>query len=267
MTQEYRILSGMTENKPIDMVSLMRRIRSGKVTPNTLILIGDSETPVPAGEIKELARFFIDTGYDPMDNSLRPRSITLSKALDTGWHFVMESNIMTVYAGGMLILMLMFALAMVSQFGMYVGGFIAWCVFMVTQQLYFMFTVRVFRGQTIGQDFMNHQFTPILSALVLFSILYAVLLPVGLALLIVPGLLFATFFTYVPIVLMDKQVPISKAFASSFQRVSKAGIKQIIAVSTILALHYICLFLIVPVPLTMPLFFAALIEMYEKNSI
>jgi hypothetical protein len=48
--------------------------------------------------------------------------------------------------------------------------------------------------------------------------------------------------------------------------VRKAGSKHLVMLSTLLGLHLLCFVLIMPVPLTLPIFIAALCEMYEKLS-
>ncbi|MGE0754593.1 MAG: hypothetical protein AB7L92_05475 [Alphaproteobacteria bacterium] len=266
MPNQYRLLSGSDETKPIDMVVIMRRIRSGKITPNTLICVNDEE-PRPATEIPELSRFFIDNGYDPMDTSLKSKSANVAQALDRGWQFVMENSIMTVYAGGFLILVFLIAMGLVNQLGLYIGGVISWCLFMVAHQVYFIFIVRMFRVQTMGDDFMNHQFAPILPSIVIFGLVYALFMIMGFAFLILPGFVVAAYLVFTPIIMMDKQLPLFEAIGTSIGRIKRGGINQLIMISVILLLHYISIILIFPAPLTLPLFLAALAEIYEKNSL
>lgn len=266
MSQQYRILSGKSDNKPIDMVVIMRRIRSGKITHNTLICVGDSDVPVPAGEIKELARFFRDDYAEDPFADIRYTGTKLSRALKAGWQFTIESNIMTVYAGGALILGIIFGLILISKLGMAVGIIINWFFVIILHQLYYLFVIRMFRGQSVGEDFMNKQFAPIAKSLAVSSLIYAVIVGSGFLLLIIPGIIMASWMAFVPILIMDKKLAPVDSIRQSIIFVRNLGKKEFMTVFIILTLHIVCLFLLVPVPLTMPLFLAALCEIYEKNS-
>ena len=266
MTGEYYILTGDQKEGPFDLLGIMRRVRAGKIKSDTEIFIGDSEFSKRADVIDEIAPFFNRLIEGPATARATPAASSLDALIKAGWHFTLEHNIMTVYAGGMLILVLMLTLVLISHLGLYPGVFISWCFFMILHSMYFIFSLRLFRGQTFGEDFINNQLAPVLVAVLVSSLAYATLIAIGTTLLILPGILVAAFFIFVPIILIDKQCSLGDAFKRSFAMVRKSGSKQIVTLSILLALHLLGFALIMVVPLTLPIFIAALCEMYEKLS-
>lgn len=266
MKQYYRVMDGQAEDKKIDLVLVMRRIRSGKITATTPLCVDDDDTPTPAGEINELQRFFYESNNEDSPTLSRRPAASLGQALKEGWQFVVESSVVTAIAGGFITLVAILTLTFTSQFGVTTGGTMVWAICMMMQQFYFIFLARSYRGQTMGDDFMNRQLAPILLPLILFSLIYALLVGIGLVAAILPGLIIAALLSFTPLILMDKQLPLLTAIRHSIQMSMRTGMKGFISLMTIHALHFICLMLIIPVPLTMPILMAALCEMYEKKS-
>ncbi len=266
MSADYYVVSDGHKEGPLDLVTIMRRVRAGKIKPDTDIYIGDAEHPKRAESIEEISPFFLRLLEGPANARALPGTASLSELLKTGWLFTMEHNIMTVYAGGMLLLVLLLSLSIIGTVGFAAGAFISWCVFIVLHNFYFIFSARFFRGQTFGEDFINLQLAPVLLPIILSSLIFAAVVAAGVTLLIVPGILAATFFIYVPLILLDKQCSIPEAFTASFRMVRKAGTKHIVMLAMLLTLDLICFALIMPVPLTLPIFIAVLCDMYEKLS-
>ena len=266
MRKLYQLAEGNTSGRPMDLVALMRAIRAGKVDKKTLLISEEMDAPLPAGKIEEVARLFESEQYKPYETS-DYRFVNADRALGSGWQFIMESSIMTAYAGGMLILAFLLSLGLTGQMGVYAGGLVSWLIFCVLHSICFIFTARVYRGQTMGQDFMNLQLSPIISSLVFFSILYALIVAAGFALLVIPGIIFGVFLLFTPIIMMDRQLPLGKSIGKSIHLIRRAGVKQFVTIAILLILHFVCIFLIIPAPLTAPLLMAALCEIYEKNSV
>ncbi|MFO0388843.1 MAG: hypothetical protein ACK502_03885 [Alphaproteobacteria bacterium] len=266
MSTDYYVVTNGQKEGPLDMLTIMRRVRAGKIKPDTEIFIGDSEFSKRADVIDEISPFFLRLLEGPKDARALPGKASLGALLRAGWSFTIEHNIMTVYAGGMLLMLLMLTLVISSQIGVYAGLFVSWCIFMVLHNMYFVFAMRFFRGQTFGDDFINLQLAPALATILLSSLLLAAIIAGGIALFIVPGVLAATFFIFVPILLLDTHCSIPQAFKKSYRMVKSAGAQHIITLNMLLALHLLCFALIIPVPLTLPIIIAALCEMYEKLS-
>lgn len=266
MSTDYYIVTDGQKEGPLDMLTIMRRVRSGKIKPDTEIFIGDSEFSKRADVIDEISPFFLRLLEGPEDARALPDKASLGALLKAGWSFTIEHNIMTVYAGGMLLMILLLTLVFASQMGLHAGIFISWCIFMILHNMYFVFALRFFRGQTFGDDFINQQLAPALAPILISSLLVAVMIAGGIALLIVPGVLAATFFIFVPVLLLDTHCTMPEAFKKSYRMVKSAGAQHIITLSILLALHLLCFVLIMPVPLTLPIIIAALCEMYEKLS-
>ncbi len=266
MSAEYFVMNDGVREGPLDLLTIMRRVRAGKITASTEIYIGNSEFPERADQIDEINPFFVRLLEGPANARATPKKANLMELLRTGWLFTVEHNILTVYAGGMLLLVLMLTLALVSHAGITAGLFISWLFFMILHNLYFVFALRFFRGQTFGEDFINLQLAPALLPIFLSTLIFASLIAAGIFMLIVPGVLAAAFFIFVPLILLDKHISVPAAFKASFAMVRKAGMHHILILCILLALHLLCFAFIMPVPLTLPIFVAALCDMYEKLS-
>lgn len=266
MNSEYYIEHNGTKEGPLDLLTIMRRVRSGKIKPDTEIYINDAEISKRADSIDEISSFFVRLLEGPQHARALPGTPSMAELLRSGWSFTLEHNILTVYAGGMLLLLLMLTLALIGKVGVPAGLFISWCLFMVMHNLYFIFALRFFRGQPLGDDFINIQLAPVLLPIFLCSIMQAVIISAGITMLIIPGIIAATFFIFTPMILLDKHCTITEAFTLSYRMIRKAGTKHTGILFLLLALHLLCFALIMPVPLSLPIIMAAIFETYEKLS-
>ncbi len=262
----YYVEKGEEKEGPLDLVTVMRRIRSGKIRPNTSIYVGNETRPIRAERVPELEPFFLRLLEGPQDARAKPAPATLDGILRAGWQFTMEHNIMTVYAGGLLLISMMFVAALTNLFGLMAGGVLAWCVFILMHHFYLIFSLRFFRGQTMGPDFINLQLAPVLASFIIGNVIFALAVALGLTFFIIPGIIVAGLFIFTPFLLLDRQCSLQEAFLESYNMVNKAGMPTLILICMLIALHFLCMVLIVPVPLTLPIFVAAVCEIYEKIS-
>ncbi len=259
----YYIDNNGQKDGPHDLVTIMRRIRAGKIGRDTLIYVGTSEDALPAGRIDEIALFFDNVPIE--EKHTRPSyERSLDDLVRIGWQFLAEHHIITVYAGGMLLLSMMLAMSLINSLGWVMGGMAAWAVFLIFHNLYFVFMLRYYRGQTLGSDFINENLSPILLTLLVTSIALALMMAGGLMLLIVPGVIVSVMYIFSPFLILDRRYGVAESMYGSRLLLQKRGRKYVKLISMLVFCHVLCLLLIIPIPITLPIFAAALAELYEE---
>ena len=258
----YYIASGGGKDGPHDIIAIMRRVRAKKILPDTLIYSESAATPSPASSIAEIAPFFAQSESDHAPQ----HAPTLAALFGEGWRFILEYNAMTVYAGGLLLVSLLLAVGLVSAFGPVIGGLAGWLLFLVLHHIYLVFALRLYRGQTLSPYFITHQFSPVLPMLAMASVALALMMVGGLLLLIIPGIWVAITYAFVPFLIFDRRAGLADAMHASRLLQKKYGNAYAGKIALIVALHVLCALLIIPIPLTLLLFAAALARLYEDIS-
>lgn len=264
MTHHYYIDTNGAKDGPHDLVTIMRRIRTGKVTRDTLIYHNGEETPSAAHAIHDIALFF---EQEPAVNTRPVFSLRLRDILSTGWHFTAENNVMTVYAGALLIVSLLIGLLLLSLMEVLPGLLLGWCVFLTLHNLYFVFLLRIYRRQSVSVDFIHSQVVPVLATLVPTSIVLGLMTAGGALLLLIPGIIVAALYIFVPFLLLDYRFQLVEALHASRLLLQKHNRRYLTSIMMLVALHLVCVALIIPIPLTLPLFAASLAAIYEELSL
>lgn len=264
MQSTYYIAEGEAKDGPHDLVAVMRRIRTGKIHKTTPIYIDTAASPTPAAQIPEIALFF-DRAAD-VSQAPPPLAPSTWSAISAGWRFTQQHSIMTVYAGAMLLLCLMLATGLVGHLGLITGAIVTWCVFVLLQNFYLVFSLRLFRGQAFGADFYNSMLSPVLLPLVGASLLLALMMAGGYFLLLVPGLIVAVMYVFVPFLLLDRRYSAVEAMHASRLLLQKYGRSYFPVICLLILLYLFSVIFIFPIPLALPVFSAAISQLYEELS-
>ena len=99
---------------------------------------------------------------------------------------------------------------------------------------------------------------------ILACILVAIIVAVGLILLVIPGILFATWYMYTPVVMADKKCGFSEAMSESKRIAKKNFWGSLFLGITFVIINVVGFILLVVWLLTIPLTFGALILGYEE---
>lgn len=267
----YYIDTNGSKEGPYDLVTVMRRIRARKIGPDTLIYIDEATTPQPASQITDVALFFTRDEPEPTNtDQLRKRRSSevpgLSALVAEGWRFTMEHNVMTVYAGALLLVCLLLGAGLVNMLGNFVGGMITWLIFVELHNFYIVFLLRTYRGQTMSSDFVNHQLGPIITKLAIGSLMLAFMMVGGLVFFVIPCFIVSVLYIFVPFLLLDHNFSSIEAMQASRMLLQKRDWRYFGMVSLLVLFHFVCLMLIIPIPLTLPIYAVAISELYEKIS-
>jgi len=258
----YYVDSAGQKDGPHDLVTIMRRIRSGKVTKTTLIYIGDNATATPAAQVPDIALFFQDGSQQEQRDHYAPPS--LLELIARGWQLLTEHHFITVYSGGLVLLSMMIASGLINTFGWLTGGMFSWVWFVTLHNVYLLFILRLQRGQSIGSDFINNHLAPVLITMLAASIVLGLMMTGGLLLLVIPGILVAVMYIFTPFLILDQRYSITEALYASRLLVQKHRKRYGNLLFTLASLHFLGLLLVAPIPLTLPIFAYALSELYEE---
>lgn len=266
MQRTYYIDKGIHKDGPHDLVTIMHRIRNKKISGDTPIYIDDAAIPTPAAHISEIAIFFHHTPQASAAAFTGASATSLLHLLATGWRFISENNIITVFAGAMLLISFLLTVGLMNRLGWFTGGVAGWCILVLLHNIYLICTLRMYRGQTVGPDFIDHHLAPILLSLAIASVVLALMMVGGALLLIIPAVIISTLYIFVPFLMLDHRYSMIEAMHASRLLLQKRGKNYARLISILVVLHLLCLMLIIPVPLTLPLFAIALAELYEEIS-
>ncbi len=266
---QYYIDNSGEKDGPHDLVTVMRRIRAQKIGPETGIYIDDAPTPIPASQLPDTALFFSRDHHVSEPAALKHvpiPALRLTNLLREGWRFTAENSIMTVFAGGMLLLTILIATGMTSAMGEVPGGMLSWLVFIMFHYVYLVCAMRMYRGQPFSVKFWNEQLSPILSMLLFAAIVIGLMMIGGFMLLVIPGILVAVYYAFVPYFIMDRKMSLIEAMSASRLLVQKHRGRYQLNIAALIMMHIGCVLLIVPIPLSLPMFAAALSRFFEELS-
>ncbi len=266
MAQNYYIDVAGAKDGPHDLLSIMRRIRAQKVGPETRIYADDAPEGVPAEQIPEIALFFSKNNTEAASRN-DVVSVPLTTVLRDALRFTFDHNIMTVYAGGMVLLTILLSAGLIGALGGVIGGMLSWIVFVIFHYIYFVCTLRIYRMQPFSIDFMNRQLAPILPVLFFSGIVLALMMFGGFLLLVIPALIVSVYYIFVPFFIYDRRMSMIEAMAASRLLVQKHNRKYQKVFELLIIMHVGSLILIFPIPVTMPMFAASLARIYEDLSI
>lgn len=265
MHRPYYIETEKGRDGPHDLIDVMRRIRTGRITGDTLIYVDGDASFRRAADIPEIALFFDRSESAPAPGA--ERAPTIRRLLTSGWQFILNNNAMTVYAGGLLLVTFILTLSFVVMFGAAAGAALGWCAFVVLHHLYMLFVLRMYRRQPVGDDFYQRQLSPVLPTLMLSSAVLAIMMAGGWLLGIVPGMAVAVIYIFVPFLILDRRYSMIEAMHASRLLLGKHGTRTLALGACLALMHLFCILLVFPIPVSLPLFSAALAELYEELSL
>ena len=263
---QYFIDASGTKDGPHDLLTIMRRIRSQKIGPETLIFVDDAAASLPATQIRDIAIFFSQSNLDNTPKLDLP-AVNLINVLRDSLRFTFDHNIMTVYAGAIVLLGILLAAGLVGVMGSYMGGLLSWIVFVIFHYFFFVCTLRAYRMQPFSLDFINKHLAPVLPVLCFSGIVLALMMFGGFLLLVVPAIIVAVYYIFVPFFIYDRRMSLVEAMVASRLLVQKHNRRYQKIIEMLVIMHVGSMILIFPIPVTMPMFAASLSKIYEDLSI
>lgn len=258
----YYINSDNEKEGPHDLVTMMRRIRTGIITSQTLVYRGD-EDPISAHFFEELAHFFNNPTQDLRSDLQEKINVSIPKYLSIGWEFVSENPIVTVLSGLIFTISGLFGWILNETIGIVaaISGF--WIMLMLIKSCYIVISLRIYRKQRTNITFFDKILSSIFLRLVLISLVFSILIPIGGLLFIVPLLFLTTIFIFSAMFLLDNNCNSLEAIHNSWKLIKKLDGKATFNIFILVFIYIFSMALIFPIPVMLPIFIGAMCSLYE----
>jgi len=260
--QYYYINSDKQKDGPHDLVTMMRRIRTGIITAQTLVYRG-YEDPTSAHVIDELAHFFNNPTVDLRSDLQEDKNISIAKYLSVGWEFVSE-NPMTAFTSGMILCVSGLAGWLLNESVGVVGAVVGfWVMLILMQSFYFVVSIRLYRGQRTDIVFIEKMLTPIWARLLFISIVFSIIIPAGALFFVIPALLLNGVFIFAVIFMLDHHCNGLEAISGAWKLMAKLDNKEKMNICVLVLIYMVSIVFIIPIPLMLPIFAGAMCCAYE----
>lgn len=271
-TEEFYIQTEEGMQGPFDLLSIIRKIKNGRLTSLSMITLDPYEAPTPASSHPVIREVLEEQERELLQNSPEiDADVTLLRSVKAGWQFIQLNPYSTILTGvfGMIILTGVLLISSLTG-GMIQGilcaiwGYFFFNIFMISLCL------RT-RMQLVNMDFYQRlakRWKPLALASLLGAsvpgILPAMLYPLigkaALLLMFVPGALWASYFLFIPLIISDRNMELKEALALNATKFKEAGVDYYSVIFGLLAAN-----IIIPLPpVTMPIFLGAACEAYDK---
>lgn len=269
MATHYYIDTENGKDGPHDLVTIMRRIRAQKISATTGIYLNDADEPIAASQLTDTNIFFSKEEMNSAE--IKPKHIKidglkLKNLLKDGWRFTAENSIMTVFAGGVMLITLLVGAGLIGVLGIMLGGMLTWLMHFMMFYVFQVSCLRLFCGQRFSAKYLNETFFPNLSLLLSSSIIIGLMLYGGFILLLIPGLIVAMYYVFVPFFIIDRQFTLIEAMHASRLLALKHNGRYQLSLAAIILLYVLCYVLIIPAPVLFPILAAAQAKLYEDLS-
>ena len=248
---------------PHDLVTMMRRIRSKVISANTLVY-QDEKEPSSAHTIEELSDFFNNPSQDLRGDLQKTPQVSIGNTLSIGWELVSENQSIMVLAGAMLALCALFGILVGTITEISTAISAALVVFFMLQSYFFAIALRLYRGQRTDVDFIEKNLSPISSKLIIISVIFSVLMPIGALFFIVPAAFFMLIFMLSSMIMLDYHCGIWEAINMARKLFAKLDNSSKIKLVFLVLLYMIFSVLIFPIPLILPILVGGMCQIYEE---
>jgi ABC-type sugar transport system permease subunit len=266
MQKYYYINAKNKKDGPHDLITIMRRIRSGIILPDTLACQGENEELVLAYSIKDLSPFFNRPTEDIRHELNKKYEISIIKTFKKGWQFTTEHQNLTAFSGATLLLASIVGLLTQELLHNIASSITAaFLMFLFLQSCFFAVSLRLYRGQKTDAAFIEYTLTPIIGKLAFVSVLFSFFI-VGGVLLVIPGVIAMLIAAYMPMFILDYNFSIIKTVNSIISLLSKLDKISLLKLGFIVLFYMICVALIIPIPIIMTIMAGSLCSIYEDLS-
>lgn len=250
---------------PFDLVSMMNKIRTGRVREDTLVNVNGHERPQPAMEVETLAEFFQSLHEQEEEEiDVFQREYDLKQTFISGIEFLKSNQSSYLYTGLYLVACILCFLGLKSL--SLLGYFATAVLSYVMLAAYMMVIIRVANGQAIDMTGIMTRLTRRFSSLALAAVFLAVVGGIGAIFLIAPGLLVLTFYVFTPLLILDKGMGFWESLELSRKTVLSMGSHNLGVLLALMVANFLGgVFFVFPLLFTLPLTVSALVEIYEDS--
>ena len=265
---KFYIVDNGKKEGPFDLLAMIRKIRSGAIDQDTLLMIDGQDEIQPAIEIPKLQDIFLEKEEsDANAQNLSLRKQSLSSSLRSGWMFYQSNQISTVYTGVFilsLILATSFFHFITSGIFRVPGYMMATIAGFFGLSIYMFLILRMNRGQPTDINYIKQITLEYVKPLLISSCCIAIMASVGF-LLIIPGLFIFSIYIFTPLLIVDHKMEFWDAMETSRKLVMGSGIDNMGIIFALVVINFIGgLLIFLPLLFTLPVTMSALCDMYDE---
>lgn len=273
----YYILHEDTKIGPYDLVSMIHRIRQNLLSPESQIMVmgKEDEPPITAAEIPELAEVFNEERSEVQPDQATEHSFLLVPVIRQCWNLMIDNPMVLYFAGVILLLcgLLMLLASRIPVLGVVIGAAVTGILFAA----YALIVQRVHRAQAIDYDGIFQKIRshikpvtlgglltilPPAAGIMLMNDENTILMVLGL-LVALGGLLSFTAFAFLPFLIMNRNMALGDAIQTCIS-VMKQNENTFATLLGLAVLNFVGALLILPLFITVPLWFMAVSYTYEE---
>ena len=251
---------------PYDMLQLLRLARAGKLQTDTSVIKGNASMAFPAHMLPELSFLFEEKNIPlPTERKHKPEMIALS-LIKQGYATLVNHIVLVPLAGAAVFIPFIILAVLTSIIPTYAALPLSFCAFWMTQAIFTLFVHRIVSGQRMNASFVKKQVVALLGLSIAGAGGFSLMIAAGLLLLILPGLIALSLFYITFFILNEEKQPLSHAFQTASTLLFRNFPYHLAPLVMLMGLYVLSLFLIFPLPFTMPIFIAACGHWYQKNN-
>lgn len=287
MNQKFFIIQADGQKiGPFDIVSIVKKIRNGGVSAETMICTDKDSSPKAASSVSELSVFISEQEHKSEVESthvVSQRTVSLFSRLGSGWSFLQHNQLCTIFSG-LFVLYIIFMTGAVKfgvpkVFQLLVLG----AVFLLIQYVftgYIYSVLRMVRGQPVDIAFVRGRMKPYRKPLLITSLIMSlfliigfmlvfsgdrIALTLGMLIIVLPGFLTLSFLIFAPLLILDKEMDFWEAMEMSRKVVKKSGLENIGIIFSLLMINFLAgLVFLIPLIISLPITLAGISEMYDE---
>lgn len=262
----YYIVENGAESGPFDMIALVKKVKKGALTPQTMVRAANAPTPASAGSIKDLAPLFAPATEQeaPRTNAPKSTEYDLKPITKNALNFLQMNHASVIYTGVFLIVATLVSLLLgkVPLVGYVLGGTAGFVLYAG----YLSAMTRMSRGQVLQLGAVFTKLRQNLLQLMLAALVLSVPVGIGLVLLLAPGLLILTFYIFTPLLIMEKGMSFWPAMEASRKKVMSMGANNLgVLFALVVANFFGGLLLMLPLLFTLPMTANALTDIFDEQ--
>jgi GYF domain 2 len=286
MSSQYFIVAQDGQKSgPYDVVSIVKRIRNGGITTETLVSTDKDPSVKAAGDWPELAEFLQEqnTEETKSDEPHKVKSRSLAYRAKSGWNFLQFNQLTTIFSG-LYVLFAILSAGMVSVLfpkSLQMLGYSA--CFILTQFFFtgYMYSVlRMVRGQPVDYAFIKDKMKPLIKPLLITSLMMSffiiigflciisggVMSTIGLMIVALPGFYSMSLYIFAPLLILDKGMDFWEALELSRKTVQKSGLENTGVIFALLIINFLAgMFFLIPMIVSLPITIGAISDMYDES--
>jgi GYF domain 2 len=276
----FYVKNDTAQDGPFDLLMMVRKIRNGTVTATALVLEERDAEAVPAAEHPELIGFFREIELEGLrvESPQSAPALGFSSAFKRGVRFLIAHQFSAVYGVaplGCALLLFMILSAILPDFASPLSALLAWIFLQFALGILLFVFLRMHRGQTLDitslTPFIRHNLTPLIFCAALVGVFSAIggllfVVPGMLSLVLtVPGVIVLAFYSFAPLLIIEKNYHFWEAMESSRKTVLAQGrpLFEVVFGFALINVLAGCLYGL-PLALALPVTFGALAEIFDE---